>query len=135
MNFMVKREKKLSGKKNEYYFGGPVPREIQERLESCRDRGMTVQTIARKLAYLWLALDPEKQNQLYFSLIDEDFDAKDKGISDLLVAVDSVLVGNILERLPKSAKIAEFLAAEKLPTQARQRKPYRRPPKEQLKTG
>ena len=125
----------MSTKRNEYYFGGPVPREIQERLESCRDRGMTVQTIARKLAYLWLKLTPEKQNQLYLSLIDESFDVKDKGVSDLLVAVDEVFVGNLLSKLPKSAHIVEALAAAQLPRQAQLHKPSRRQPSEASKTG
>ena len=135
MKIMKEKSKKMIAKKNEYYFGGPVPREIQERLEACRDRGMTVQTIARKLAYLWLALIPEKQNQLYFSLIDEDFDGKDKGISDLLVAVDEVLVGNLLAKLPKSARLAEAFAAALQPMQDQQHKPSRQQPKASSKTG
>ena len=110
MNSMAEREKKMSEPKNDYYFGGPVPREIQERLEACRDRGMTNQNIARKLAYLWLALPPEKQNQLYFSNIDGEFDPKDQCIADLFAVVDDVIVGNVLAHLPQSAKLAALLA-------------------------
>ena len=132
---MPKREKKLISKKNEYYFGGPVPREIQEKLESCRDRGMTVQTIARKLAYLWLKLAPEKQNQLYFSLIDVDFDAKDAGVSDLLDAVDEVLVGNLLSKLPKSARIDEAFAAVLSTKPAQRHKQSHQQPEVKSKTG
>jgi len=108
----MKKSEKNSGRlKNTYYFGGPVPREVQEGLESCRDRGMTVQTIARKLAYLWLALGPEKQNQLYFSMIDVDYDEKDKSYVDLFSAIDSVIIGQILSSLPRSAELFR-LAAE-----------------------
>ena len=135
MKNMKEKPKKMTAKENEYYFQGHVPREVQEKLEACRDRGMTVGTMARKLAYLWLALPPEKQNQLYFSLIDVDFDPKDKGISDLLTAVDEVLVGKILALLPQSAKIAESLASVQLTKQARQHKQSRRQPKEMSGTG
>jgi hypothetical protein len=117
----------MTAKKNEYYFGGAVPRDIQEKLEKCRDRGLTVQTIARKLAYLWLALPEEKQNQLYLSMID-DSDPKDRKIADLLTAVDEVLVGNILARLPNSAKIAEAFASAEQPNKAQRHKKSRRPP-------
>ena len=129
MKIMKEKSKKMIAKKNEYYFGGPVPREIQERLEACRDRGMTVQTIARKLAYLWLRLTPEKQAQLYLSLIDVDFDAKDGCISDLLDAVDEVLVGNLLAKLPKSARIDEVFAAVLSTKPAQLHKQFHRQPK------
>lgn len=125
----------MAAKKNEYYFGGQVPRDIQERLEKCRDRGMTVQTIARKLAYLWLSLSPEKQNQLYFSMIDENFDEKDKGISDLLAAVDEVLVGNLLAKLPKSARIDEAFAAVLSTKPAQLRKQSHQQPRDKSKIG
>jgi len=115
MNFMAEKEKKPGQPKNEYYFGGPVPRDVQERLEPCRDRGMLNQTIARKLAYLWLALPEEKQNQLYFSSIDADFDLQDQATADLLALVDEVIVGNLLAHLPESAKLAEFYAAAQRP--------------------
>jgi len=94
-----------------YYFGGPVPRDIQEKLEACRDRGMRNQTIARKLAYLWLALPEERQNELYFGLIDSDFDPEDKRIADLFRAVDDIVVGQILACLPESARLIEAFAS------------------------
>ena len=120
IDFMAEKEKRLAEKKNEYYFGGPVPREVQDRLEACRDRGMANQTIARKLAYLWLALPAQKQNQLYFSSIDADFDPQDRGIADLLALVDDVMVGNLLAHLPQSARLAALLA-EPRPPASRQR--------------
>jgi len=132
---MSKKGKNMSPKKNEYCFQGHVPREIQYKIESCRDRGMTVGTIARKLAYLWCSLSIEKQNQLYFSLIDVDFDTKDKGISDLLVAVDEVLVGKILAMLPNSAKFVEAFASAQQPMRVQRQKPSRRQPEESTKTG
>jgi len=135
MNIMKEKSKKMIAKKNEYCFQGHVPRDVQEGLEACRDRGMAVGTIARKLAYLWLKLPPEKQGQLYLSLIDADFDPKDKGIADLLAAVDEVLARNILALLPRSALVAEALAAAQLPTQAQQHKQSRRQTKGKSGTG
>ena len=125
MEIMKEKSKKMMVKKNDYCFQGHVPREIQEKIESCRDRGMTVGTIARKLAYLWCSLSIEKQNQIYFSLIDVDFDPMDTGIADLFLAVDEVLVGNILAHLPKSARLAEAFAAVQQPMQDQQHKPSR----------
>ena len=101
---MSKREKKLGRSESPYYFGGPVPRDIQWRLQPCLERGMTVQNIARKLAYLWLALPVEKQNQLYFSLIDADFDPQDKAVADLFRLVDEIMASRILTLLPESKK-------------------------------
>jgi len=109
-------------KKDDYYFGGAVPREIQEKLEVCRDRGMQNKTIARKMAHLFLSLPEEMQNKIYLSTIDENFDPKDKAIADLLSAIDDVVVGYILARLPNSVKLVESFAAAQQHKQAQEHK-------------
>ena len=122
---MSKRKKIVNKDEELFYFGGHVPREIQDRLEPCIERGMTKQTIARKLAYLWLSLPEEMQNQLYISTIDSSYSTEDKMISDVFKAIDRVLVGNILALHPQAAELAKALAAALQPKQAQQRKQYR----------
>ena len=123
---MSKAQKKIKPSKNDYYFGGPVPREVQDYMNSCRDRGMTNQNIARKLAYLWMNLSPEKQNQLYFSMIDADFDPGEKSLLDFLKMVDDVLFEVLLGFLPKSEKLSAFAAELQGRRPAQQRKAYPR---------
>lgn len=113
MIFINEKSKKMNQPKKPYYFGGPVPRDIQEKLEPCRDRGMTVQNIARKLAYFWISLPVEKQNQFYFSTLNTEFDAEDKSVADLILMLDEFIISNLLERLPKSAKLIEQYADSK----------------------
>ena len=125
---MTKRKKIVNKEDDLFYFGGHVPREVQDRLEPCKERGMTNQTIARKLAYLWLALPDEVQNQLYLSSIDADYSTEDKMISDLFKAVDRVLLGNILALIPDAASVAEAVASARQPKQAQRQKKSRRKP-------
>ncbi|MGB2861854.1 MAG: hypothetical protein WBC05_00885 [Sedimentisphaerales bacterium] len=101
----MKKREKNEHKKNEYYFGGPVPRDIQKQMDACRDRGMTKQTISKKLAYLWLSLPEEKQNQLYLCFPDE-VEPNDKVVIDLMRAVDVVIEQRILALMPKSVKVS-----------------------------
>ena len=114
----------MTASKNEYYFGGPVPRDVQDFMNGCRDRGMQNQTIARKLAYLWMNLPPEKQNQLYFSLIDGDFDPTDEALLDLMSGIDDVLFEVLLGLLPKSAKLSGVAAELQARRPKQRRKPY-----------
>lgn len=129
MAIMAEKEKKVTGSEDAYYFGGPVPRELQEKLYACRDRGMTVQAIARKLAYLFVSLPEDKQNQLYFSAIDRDFDPQDKAISDLFDLIDGFMRDRLLGGLPlSSALYAEAIADAQRHRSGREDKQSRRRP-------